>query len=409
MAAAVAIILCALLSPVSASSDYRLETPKDIATWNDHFEAEEETPHTYQLEVDLPRGVWKRAGGLQIGVHWAYDEAVTDLDLRVSTPGRRILEEAGGDSDTESVFIRKARNGTYLVDVIAYSVPRRTRFTVRAEVEYLPKRNPVRTLAPNLVSLRPRKLVSYPDDATQGCGYSEMAEEGARRCLRFDQTIANYGSGPFELRYTVESIATDPAMYQRLYRSDGTYRERFADYYEFHAAHQHFHYKSFAQSRLWRSNAKGERFGDEPAKTGRKNGFCLIDVIDPWFFRKGDAAKHYDGSGCWSPTSVSQDLIHGISVGWADVYNYFLPGQYIDTSGLEDGFYLLETIADPERKVVETRESDNARSILIRLCGNEAEVVGGKPQCGDESTAKRLRDRNLQVIPPESRGGESNP
>jgi hypothetical protein len=44
--------------------------------------------------------------------------------------------------------------------------------------------------------------------------------------------------------------------------------------------------------------------------------------------------------------------VNGISVGWADstsarLYNWYLADQYIEVSGLPDGYYLLETEADP--------------------------------------------------------------
>jgi hypothetical protein len=44
-------------------------------------------------------------------------------------------------------------------------------------------------------------------------------------------------------------------------------------------------------------------------------------------------------------------MVNGISVGWADVYNWFLPGQFIEVSGLPDGYYRLETEADPNNTI----------------------------------------------------------
>ena len=70
-----------------------------------------------------------------------------------------------------------------------------------------------------------------------------------------------------------------------------------------------------------------------------------------------------------------------MSVGWADVYNWFLPDQYIEVSGVPDGYYLLETVADADQLVLETNERNNTVSALIRICGDEAEVVGGQSPC----------------------------
>jgi hypothetical protein len=36
-----------------------------------------------------------------------------------------------------------------------------------------------------------------------------------------------------------------------------------------------------------------------------------------------------------------------MSVGWADTYNWFLPGQYVEVTGVLDGEYILDTTVDP--------------------------------------------------------------
>jgi subtilase family serine protease len=62
-------------------------------------------------------------------------------------------------------------------------------------------------------------------------------------------------------------------------------------------------------------------------------------------------------------------------------HNWFLADQYIEVSGVPDGYYLLETIADADGHVVETNERNNAASTLIRICGEAAEVVGEQRSC----------------------------
>jgi hypothetical protein len=70
-----------------------------------------------------------------------------------------------------------------------------------------------------------------------------------------------------------------------------------------------------------------------------------------------------------------------MSVGWGDVYNWFLPDQYIEVSGVPDGYYILTTTADADGLVLETNENNNTVSALIRICGHEAEIVGEPPVC----------------------------
>ena len=227
-----------------------------------------------------------------------------------------------------------------------------------------------------LPDLRPRPQAHVTFDAfgthggqsINGCMADEIAEDGARRCLRFDQSIANLGDGPFELRYAPPTYAVDPYMYQRILRSDGSWKERQAEEYELHATHAHFHYKGFGQSRLWRSDASGARLDPAPLRSGHKNGFCVMDTDQ---IRPGARDAQYNGDGCLA----SQDYKNGITEGWADTYSADLPDQYIEVSDVPDGLYVLETIADPDGTVLETDEANNTASILIEMTGDTVRMV----------------------------------
>ena len=208
----------------------------------------------------------------------------------------------------------------------------------------------------------------YGGQSVNGCMADEIAEDGARRCLRFDQSIANLGDGPFELRYSPPTYAIDPHMYQRILRSDGDWREVQAEEYELHVTHAHFHYKGFGVSRLWRSDESGARLDPEPFRSGRKNGFCVMDIEK---IRGGAPESQYDGSGC----TASEDYKNGITQGWADTYTADLPDQYIEVSDIPDGLYVLETIADPDGTVLETDESNNSASLLIRITGQTVKAI----------------------------------
>ena len=78
---------------------------------------------------------------------------------------------------------------------------------------------------------------------------------------------------------------------------------------------------------------------------------------------------------------MSPVLRQGMSVGWADVYNWFLADQYIEVSGIPDGYYILTTIADADALVLESNENNNEVSALIRICGDAAEIVGDTASC----------------------------
>lgn len=353
--------------------------------------------HEFRLDVDLPRNVWRRPGGVQVGIRWPLqEENKQDLDLYVYGPTGSLAARSDGffASSAESVVVDSAANGVYRVVVVPrYTTRDGLSYEGLAELERLPAVEPVRPLRPNLVSLQARNIrfaigaylfdPELPATESSSCYPEEIIEQGARRCLRFDQIIANLGQGPLELHYRLNGIATDQQLRQRIYRSNGSFSDRLADNYEFHPTHAHFHYKGFAQSRLWASDSSGQKLGAGPVRVGRKNGFCAIDIANVWWGRKGDAGRNYYFPNCHLPENGAGEpaLRQGISVGWADVYNWYLAGQYIEVSGLADGYYLLETEADPNDTLVEGDETDNTSTTLIQLCGNRAEVVGREPPC----------------------------
>lgn len=250
-------------------------------------------------------------------------------------------------------------------------------------------RGRVSDLLPNLVALAPRAVSA--GGTAGGCAPVEIVEQSAQKCLRFDQIIANFGAGPFELRYGIETVATTQELRQRVYRSDSTFRDRFADKYEFHVAHAHFHYKSFGLTRLWASDQGGRRLGRDALRSGRKNGFCVIDVENLWAGRSDsiDEAQYKDPH-CQVPSSfdgAAVEMVQGISRGWADIYGLQLEGQYVEITGIPDGFYLLQTIADPDDTVLENSNRDNSVFTHIQLCreGTVAQLYPPPPDfdfCG---------------------------
>jgi hypothetical protein len=63
----------------------------------------------------------------------------------------------------------------------------------------------------------------------------------------------------------------------------------------------------------------------------------------------------------------ANDLILGISVGWADIYDRSLPGQWIDVTGLASGPYFLEVVIDPYERVEELDDTNNTTELLVDL------------------------------------------
>lgn len=344
------------------------------------------------VDVNLPTDVWDRQpGGVQFAIDWAPHEK-HDLDLYVYGPDGALAGRSVGIASTsEAVRVQDAANGRYRVVVVPQLVDGTVAYRGFVEVERAPAVSPLRTLLPNMVAVPVRNptlrtgayFVDHEQQGTPSCYPEEVAERGARRCLRFDQVIANTGEGPFELRYRMEGVATEQQLRQRVYASNGTFTEFTVDTYEFHATHAHFHYKNFGQALLYRLHPDGRM---EKVRESKKNGFCMIDVENTRFGAdagglpyKGEAPRTYAFPRCNAPTERDEYgtyMVNGISPGWADVYNWFLADQYIEISGVPDGVYVIETVANPIRTVHETTYEDNVARATIRLQGDTVTRIG---------------------------------
>jgi Lysyl oxidase len=356
-----------------------------------------------QLQVNLPPGTWYRPGGVQVAIRWdgASEGA---LGLYVYRGSVLVAKSTATVGVAQSLLIPAARNGAYQV-YVAYGVTfgavdpdPAIPYEGLAEVEFDPPAHPLRDLLPDLAAL-PQDNVTYDNPGTifddvaqpgQSCFDSERAEQDARQCLRFDQVLQNKGAGPLELRFDRQAgVRQDEDVAQRVYRSDGTTFDVPAGQVEFHGVHGHYHFKGFALSELWRMDEAGNVVGDAPAAVGDKVSFCVADTDLIGWGAKGDAPMSYPAPDCLDPKAVSggtEYFWYGMSRGWADRYNWFLPDQMIDTYGLPDGVYVLFTTVDPDSKLRESSESNNCGSVLVRLTGlatdaPHADLLGTGPAC----------------------------
>ncbi|MEE9212026.1 MAG: lysyl oxidase family protein, partial [Phycisphaeraceae bacterium] len=181
-----------------------------------------------------------------------------------------------------------------------------------------------------------------------------------RILLRLSSTIANIGAGPMEIRGGVELPGDKQEVFQRIYNDDNSFSDVLAGTFHFHAPHGHVHFDGFAQYNL-REVTAGNGVGPI-LSDGSKTSFCLID------FTKYDLGL--PGAPTVEAYDVCESTVQGISVGWADVYNYTLPDQWIDITDVSrDGDFWLEVVADPDNNLIESDETNNATRILITLGG----------------------------------------
>ena len=362
----------------------------------------------FRLKVDLPQGTFhnpNRPGGLQVALRWFGNPGghtlppgvpgccgeFDTLHLWIYKDGALVGSSAGIIAVSQSAFIPEPDNGWYDIWIAydpSYNVAPAVEYEALAEVEYLPKTRPVRRLLPDLTFRSTERITfdtpSFPifepdPPAGSSCFLSETLEDNAHTCLRFDQIIANRGAGPIEIAFEVPAGAipgedVEFPVAQRVYKSNGTYTDRPGGAVEYHAVHGHYHYSSFANALLWRSNARGIKLGSAPIAAAHKVSFCMADIrIDAWG-EKGDGPRKYYAPDCLFPESSTGTVDHyrqGINHGWADVYDWYIPDQYVEVSQVPSGFYRLEFCADPLNEIEEEDETNNCIANHIRLSGME--------------------------------------
>ena len=215
--------------------------------------------------------------------------------------------------------------------------------------------------------------VDYPDLQIREPSFlrvSSKPSDGTKR-LRFETIIWNSGSGPMELRPENREEEASTYAFQRLYTRDNTgeftlVREATVGSFAFHAKHKHWHFGNFAAYEL-HTVADNGSVGDDIVASADKVSFCLLD--------DEEIALEMENS---PPEAVyhecKQNTIQGISIGWGDSYESFLPGQNIDISDVPDGEYWLVFVADPSNLLEESDDDNNTSAVKLKLAGDKIEV-----------------------------------
>ncbi|MCF7803628.1 MAG: T9SS type A sorting domain-containing protein [Candidatus Marinimicrobia bacterium] len=155
----------------------------------------------------------------------------------------------------------------------------------------------------------------------EGC----LSGEGERTILRFGTRIANRGNDTLNL-----GNPEDP-------------NNPYADYWHYHACHDHDHFDAFAEYHLF------DLSGNE-LSGGHKAGFNVYD------YGPGDCGEF-----------SAEDPLQGISPGCYDFYGMDLDCQWVDITGIQDGFYILKITTNPDEVIPESDYSNNHASVLLWL------------------------------------------
>lgn len=144
--------------------------------------------------------------------------------------------------------------------------------------------------------LQNERSIVYRYFDTSSCDVEEKnAGSGWRRLLTFSATVVNNGRLPIHI-----GDPTDPA---------NPYVQ--SNVFEFSPCHQHYHFSHYGSF----------SYGQAP---GHKRAFCLEDTN----------RMHNDETTSLGGIHTSCEN-QGINAGWGDEYNYGLPGQWVDITGVD--------------------------------------------------------------------------
>ncbi len=268
--------------------------------------------------------------------------------------------------DATRVVVKDTDAGEFALSLVghgAYVATARFVSNTAWDLEYLP----------NLVTMVPRGI-------SMGCTPYEESEQGAQRCLRLGNGVGNVGYGPLHVQLSIPdgalSVAGMGQFVQRIYHPSGDYRDEPVAGAQFHLTHAHFHYAGLATFSLYEYD---EETGLRGAQVGsdKKSGFCFIDVARmPESEVKPADRGQYGLTGCLIPFPSSWRM--GVSPGWYDYYGAGLDEQYVEISGVPDGVYELVSVADGENTLLETDDTDNAASAIVRLAGETVQVLDSR-------------------------------
>jgi len=241
-------------------------------------------------------------------------------------------------------------------------------------------------------ALLPDLVVEVPEEIVL-----QRAQDSNETFLRFSHTTSNAGVGPAEI---YPDLSTDTCgdegdrgrvAYQAIYQDfndSGTFQrgvdtettEDPVGCMIFHEIHDHYHFEDFASYELYRVKSGLLK------EVSDKVSFCVADALSTNLDLPGAPNEpYYKFSDCDTDSGT-----HGISVGWADIYDASTPGQEFEVSDRNPGRYCLVARTDPLDRIEEVDtggEDNNVQTIQFKMNRKNASEFGTDVQIVNEPCA----------------------
>jgi hypothetical protein len=350
-------------------------------------------------------------------IHNANNSIDDGLNLYVYDPsGNQVGSSSGVGSNGQAVAVTKPVQGSYtLVVTVTYAYDATTKYLGEARIMAPPSWSSPRCakscpLLPRLRPLPPSDIhvdgippaastpLGFPFPFTiptgNSCYIDETAATGARRCLRFTSVVENDGVGLLHLRLPWVAPGSGGAQSgfipggchteQLVQWTDGKQTIRPAGPCLYHPQHAHFHYRDFVSFTLERVTPNGSTGPSVGKLRSLKESFCLADDDYFGFGTTGpNGPRTYTGQpGCNLPSGLDPTgawVEMGMTPGWADVYTWDTPSQYIDITNVPPGVYEIVTKTNPGGLLDVAGPTSVCASTRVRITPTDAKELGSDP------------------------------
>jgi hypothetical protein len=183
--------------------------------------------------------------------------------------------------------------------------------------------------------------------------------------LAATSALVNIGAGPLELRAQREGAGRMVAR-QVLRAQPGAAAVVAPGAGELYFVHvrgkgSYWKYEDAARFELWAEDGVGRRVA--LVRTGPKVFYCLRDLRRVRTVARAPPARVFPAC---SQAGTRSQVTLGTSAGWADIYPWTYPRNWIDVTGLR-GCFAYVLVADPAKHLWESRKDNNASAVSVRL------------------------------------------
>jgi hypothetical protein len=184
-------------------------------------------------------------------------------------------------------------------------------------------------------------------------------QPSSRQRLFFTASIANVGRGPFVVHAARADRRGGWRVSQRFREQDGSTSEHETPAELVWGGHGHNHWHVHLGAAYELLDASGQ-----VVRKYEKVGYCFFDqarIARP----PTRAPRRFPKSTCEGEDRLELEM--GLSSGWQDPYQWTLPDQRLEITGLKDGRYRLVARADPDNWFRESDEANNETWVDLRL------------------------------------------